>query len=65
MVVNPAAQSGVSITLYSHSGVLKLAVTTDHARVKDPSTLVKFFEEAMDDMLREDLSKEYELKTES
>lgn len=36
VVVNPAAQSGVSITLYSHSGVFKLAATTDHARVKDP-----------------------------
>ncbi len=52
IVVNPAAESGASLSLYSHAGVFKFAVTTDHARVKDPETLVKFFEEAIEEMLQ-------------
>jgi hypothetical protein len=36
VVINPAAESGASLTLYSHAGIFKFAVTTDSARVKDP-----------------------------
>lgn len=50
--MNPTAQQGVSLTLYSHCGVVKLGATTDVARVRDPEMLVSLFEEAMDENLR-------------
>ncbi|TNV79435.1 hypothetical protein FGO68_gene2470 [Halteria grandinella] len=51
--VNPAAQQGVSLTVYSHNGVVKFGATTDLARVKDPEVLVSYFEESMDEMIGE------------
>ncbi len=38
--VNPAAEQGTSLTLYSHSDICKFGVTTDIARVKDPEVIV-------------------------
>lgn len=52
--VNPGAQQGCSLTLYSHAGIVKFAATTDIARIPDPKLLVRLFEETLDEMLDKD-----------
>ena len=55
--MNPGAQQGCSLTLYSHAGIVKFAATTDIARIPDPKLLVRFFEEILDEMLEKDTGK--------
>ena len=52
--MNPGAQQGCSLTLYSHAGIVKFAATTDIARFPDPKFLVRLFEEILDEMLEKD-----------
>ncbi len=51
--MNPAAQQGASLTLYSHNGVVKFGITTDIARVERPEEIVKFFEDTLEEMLND------------
>ncbi len=51
--MNPAAQQGASLTLYSHNGVVKFGITTDIVRVERPEEIVKFFEDTLEEMLND------------
>ena len=59
--MNPAAQQGCSLTLYSHVGTVKFVATTDLARVSDPELLVRYFEETLDKMLLKDGGDDFSL----
>lgn len=50
--MNCAAQQGVSLTVYSHNGIVKFGATTDIGRIKDPEELVRIFEETIDEMVQ-------------
>ena len=50
----PAGRAGFAISFYSHNGIVKMAITSDEARIKDPQEYMDYVIKEINDGIKED-----------